>query len=133
MSLAMRAAAGSVLVLLGACASGDPAEFDRRLTTYVGRPEADLISGLGVPSRTYDGDGRRLLQYDFVQPAPGPGIVPSLGLGFGSFGFGSGVGVGTGLGFGFPAGGAPRGCSVVFETREGQVQGFNRNGPGCTV
>ncbi|TCZ54274.1 hypothetical protein [Roseicella aquatilis] len=126
------------LALLGACAdTRTPQAFDQRMAGFVGRPEAELVAGLGVPSRTYEADGRRLLQWDFLQPNPGPALYPSIGLGFGSFGFGrgggSGVGVGTGLGF--PVGGAapPRGCSVIFETRDGTVQSFNRNGPGCVA
>lgn len=127
------------LALLGACGdSRTPQAFDQRMTSYVGRPEAELVAGLGVPTRTYESDGRRLLQWDFVQPASGPAVYPSIGLGFGSFGFGRGggsaVGLGTGLGFGPLGGGAsPRPCSVVFETRGGTVQGFNRNGPGCVA
>lgn len=125
------------LMLLGACAdSRTPQAFDQRMAGFVGRPEADLVAGLGVPSRTYDADGRRLLQWDFLQPSTTPAVYPSIGLGFGSFGFGRGggsaVGVGTGLGFGpLGGGGVPQGCSVIFETRDGMVQSFNRNGPGC--
>jgi hypothetical protein len=126
----------AALSLLGACASRTPEAFDQRMTSYIGRPEAELVAGLGVPSRSYEAGGRRLLQWDFMQQSSGPSIYPSIGLGFGSFGFGrgggSGVGLGTGLGLGpIGGGGTPQGCSVVFETREGTVQGFTRNGPGC--
>ena len=122
----------AALALLGACASGTPEAFDQRMTTYVGRSEAELVAGLGVPSRSYEADGRRLLQWDFLRQSPGPAIYPSIGLGFGSFGWGGrGVGVGTGLGAGLGGASPPRGCSVVFEVRQGTVQGFNRNGPGC--
>jgi len=110
------------------------AGFDERMSTYVGRSELDLVSGLGVPSRVYDDpSGPRFLQYDFASPAPGPSVVPMLGFGFGSFG--SGVGVGTGLGLGFGAYGAPGwlDCSVTFELRDGRVLGFSRRGEGCTA
>jgi len=76
----------AALALLGACASRTPEAFDQRMTTFIGRPEAELVAGLGVPSRSYEANGRRLLQWDFVQPSPGPAIYPSIGLGFGSFG-----------------------------------------------
>jgi hypothetical protein len=129
----------AALVLLGACGTPrTPQAFDQQMTGYVGKTEAELVAGLGVPTRSYEADGRRLLQWDFVQPSTAPAVYPSIGLGFGSFGFGrgggTGVGLGTGLGFG-PFGGAasPQGCSVVFETRGGTVQGFNRNGPGCVA
>jgi hypothetical protein len=125
------------LMLLGACAdSRTPQAFDQRMAGFVGRPEAELVAGLGVPGRSYEADGRRLLQWDFLAPSTSPALYPSIGLGFGSFGFGrgggSGVGVGTGLGLG-PLGGPPQGCSVVFETREGTVRGFTRSGPGCVA
>lgn len=120
---------GCVLVA-SACSSGTTQEFDRRAASFVGRPEADLVAGFGVPSRTYDGDGRRLLQYELATPSATPAIRPSIGLGFGSWG--SGVGVGTGLGFG--GYGAPAAlCVLVFESREGQIAGFSRNGPGCVA
>jgi hypothetical protein len=124
----------AALALLGACASGTPEAFDQRMTTYVGRSEAELVAGLGVPSRSYEADGRRLLQWDFLRQSSAPAIYPSIGLGFGSFGWGGrGVGVGTGVGAGLGGASAPRGCSVVFEVREGTVQGFSRNGPGCVA
>jgi hypothetical protein len=126
------------LALLAACGDTRTTQaFDQRMAGYVGQSEAALVASLGVPSRTYEADGRRLLQWDFVQPNPGPAFYPSIGLGFGGFSFGrgggSGVGVGTGLGF--PLGGAapPQACSVVFETRDGTVQGFNRSGNGCVA
>ncbi|MFH5927556.1 hypothetical protein [Roseomonas xinghualingensis] len=119
--------------LLSGCATASTEEaFDQRISTYVGRSEVDLVSGLGVPNRSYDAPtGLRLLQYDFVSPAQGPSIVPMLGLGFGSFG--SGVGIGTGLGLGFSGYGQPAvvDCSVIFELREGRVEGFSRRGSGC--
>ncbi len=120
-------------LLLAACgSSGTTAEFDRRIGTYVGRSEADVVANLGVPSRTYEGDGRRLLQYEFVRPSSRPAVFPSIGLGFGSFGGGVGVGTGLGLGLGGYGGGA-EGCVLVFESREGRITSFNRSGPGCTA
>jgi hypothetical protein len=124
----------AVLGLLAGCAGTSPVEFDRRMTTYIGRPEADLIAGLGVPQRTYDGDGRRLLHYDLSRPSSTPSVWPSIGVGFGGGGFGRGVGVGTGVGVGLGGyGGGIEPCAVVFESRDGQVQGFSRNGPGCAL
>jgi hypothetical protein len=124
----------AALALVGACASRTPEAFDQRMTTYIGRPEAELVAGLGVPNRSYDAEGRRLLQWDFVQPSSSPAIYPSIGLGFGSFGFGrSGMGVGTGLSVGLGGASAPQGCSVVFEIRDGTVQDFHNNGPGCVA
>ena len=117
-----------------ACSNATPEAFDGRVATYVGRPEADVVTGLGVPSRTYEGDGRRLLQYEFARPSSSPVLVPSIGLGFGTGRWrGGGFGVGTGLGVGLGGYGAPAGCVLVFESREGRITGFTRNGPGCVA
>src|SRR5690349_11922448 len=122
-----------LVALVAACSTGSPEEFDRRMATWVGHPEGDVVAALGVPSRTYEGDGRRLLQYEFARPSSAPAIFPSIGLGFGTGGW-SGVGFGTGVGLGFGGyGAAPAGCLLVFEVREGRVTSFNRAGPGCVV
>jgi hypothetical protein len=69
----------AALSLLGACASRTPEAFDQRMTSYIGRPEAALAAGLGVPSRSYEADGRRLLEWDFMQQSsgPSPAVSPS--------------------------------------------------------
>ena len=127
----------ALALLAGCAASPGPEDFDRRMSAYVGRPEADLVAGLGVPSRTYEAEGRRLLAFEFTSTAASPAIVPGLGLGLGfgggGFGRGGGVGVGTGLGLGFGGyGAAPVAtCSVTFELREGRVSSFERRGEGC--
>jgi len=99
---------------------------------FVGRSEAELVSALGVPTRVYDQDGRRVLSYDGAGAAQ-PAVVPSIGLGFGrsSFGWGSatGVGIGTGLTFGSFGGSQP--CTTSYEIRDGLVLGATRSGPGC--
>lgn len=126
-----------LLILATACSTGSPAEFDRRMATWVGHPEAEVVNALGVPTRTYEGDGRRLLQYEFARPSSTPAIFPSIGLGYRSGGWGwhgGGWGVGTGLGLGFGGyGAAPAGCVLVFEVRDGRVTSFGRNGPGCVA
>jgi hypothetical protein len=127
------AVAGLVGVLAACGASKTPQAFDQRMTSFIGRPETELVASLGVPSRTYEAEGHRLLQWDFVQPPAGPAVYPSIGFGFGNFGWGSGWGVGSGVGLGLGGAAPPRGCSLVFETRAGLVQGFNRSGPGCVA
>ena len=125
------------LWIAGCTATSTVEAFDQWMAAYLGRSEADLVGGLGVPSRTYDApDGRRLLQYDFAGSALRPSVVPSVGLGFGGFGgFGGGVGIGTGLGLGFGGYGRPAvmDCSAIFEVRNGRVLTFSRRGEGCTA
>ena len=104
------------------------------MAAYIGRSEAELVGGLGVPSRTYDTpDGRRLLQYDFATPAPRPAVVPSLGFGIGGFGGGVGIGTGLGVALGGYGGSATADCSAIFELRDGRVLTFTRRGEGCTA
>jgi hypothetical protein len=118
------------LAMLAGCATGTTEDFDQRIASYVGRPEAEVVAGLGVPSRTYEGDGRRLLQYEFVRPSSAPAFLPGVGIGFGS----GGVGIGTGLGFGFGGYGAPGNtCVLVLESRAGRITSFNRQGRGCVA
>lgn len=121
--------------LIAGCAPTATVEaFDQRMTTYIGRSEVELVGGLGVPSRAYDTpDGRRLLQYDFANPAPRPALVPSLGFGIGGFGGGVGIGTGLGVALGGYGGSAAPGCSAIFEVRDGHVLTFTRRGEGCTA
>ncbi|HWL79875.1 MAG TPA: hypothetical protein VNR89_02895 [Roseomonas sp.] len=118
--------------LLAACAAGSPADFDRRMGTYVSGSEAQLVSALGVPHQVYEVEGRRFLQYDFSRAASSPSISPSIGFGFGGGSWGHGGGVGTGIGFGFGGAGVPaEPCAVTFEVRDGRVLNFERQGEGC--
>lgn len=117
---------------LAACAETGPADFDRQMASHVSGSEAQLVSALGVPERSYEVDGRRFLQYSFAGPARGPAISPGIGLGIGGGNWGRGVGVGTGIGFGFGGGGyPPEPCVVTFEVRDGRVLDFLRQGAGC--
>jgi hypothetical protein len=119
------------LLLLAGCAQTDPPLE----TNWVGRSEAELVSGLGVPDRVFETEGRRFLAYDARSVTGGPVVTPSIGLGFGSFsggwGRGTGIGLGTGLTFGGPSYSSGRGCGASYEVREGQVVGVTRQGPGC--
>jgi hypothetical protein len=36
--------------------------FEARMAAFVGRPEGELVTVLGVPGCTYEADGRRFLQ-----------------------------------------------------------------------
>ncbi|MGG5811027.1 hypothetical protein [Falsiroseomonas sp. CW058] len=126
----MRPAALALLPLLAACAQAPP-PVD---TSWVGRSEAELVAGLGVPNRVYEAEGRRVLAYDGPAVASGPVVTPSIGLGVGrwSGGWGSGVGFGTGLGLGFGSGAATAApCPTNYELRDGRVIGVTRQGAGC--
>jgi hypothetical protein len=116
-------------LLLAACAQAPTAPTP---TVWIGRSELDLVTALGVPSRVYEAEGRRILTYD-APGAPAPAVVPSFGLGVGrsSGGWGSATGIGTGVGLSFgPFGGAGP-CSTSFEIQESRVVTATRQGPGC--
>jgi hypothetical protein len=58
--------ASALLVLLAATGCGAllPSGFDARMDRYVGRPEAELIAGLGPPQRSWPlSDGSHVLQF----------------------------------------------------------------------
>jgi hypothetical protein len=40
-----------------------------------------VVASLGVPSGTYEGDGRRLPQHEFARPSSASAILPGVGLG----------------------------------------------------
>lgn len=125
--------------LVAGCATESPAAAEgARLATYIGRTEAELVSELGVPNRSYETeDGRRLLQYDttVATARSAPVVTPSIGLGIGRGSWGGGTGFGTGIGIGLGGYAAPvattESCSNVFEIRDGRVIGLDRRGLGC--
>lgn len=127
------AAFGATLV--SACAQSGPADFDRRMATYVSAPEVELVSALGVPKRVYETEGRRFLQYDFSGEAAPSWGSPAIGFGFGSgsghWGHGTAVGTGISFGFGGPGYYEPVPCVVTFEVRDDRVLNFARTGEGC--
>lgn len=111
-----------VLALLAACAPG----VDRRayLATLVGQPETELVRQLGVPSRTYDTDGRRFVAYT-ERRADIVGGGPFFGGGFGYFGGGYGL-------YGaLPATVVERGCETTFELADGRVLSWTLRGNAC--
>ncbi len=117
------------LLLLTACAQEPPAPL---ATAWVGRSEADLVASLGVPTRVFDFEGRRILAYDGYGAAQ-QAVVPSLGFGFGraSGGWGSATGFGTGIGLSFGPFGQSGPCTTQYEVQDGRVIAAMRTGSGC--
>ncbi len=112
----MKRAILPALFLLAACATGPT--LAERLSGYVGRPEADLVAGLGVPLRVYEGEGRRFLEFGqqrlLAVPAPYVGAWNRRGGG----GFG-----GTTY--------TPVSCGITFAIRDGRAESFTYRGDGC--
>ena len=121
-------AAALAALSLSACATREA--FDQRQATFVGRSEAELVSALGVPARTYDTEGRRFLQYEDRRIVSYPG---SVGFGYGGY-YGRRFGY---AGFGGVGGFGPtietRACDLTFELRGGRVVGFNARGDSCVA
>lgn len=122
------------LPLIAACAQVPPAPD---ATAWIGRSEGELVSALGVPSRVWEAEGRRVLAYDgHGAPTAAPMVVPSIGFGVGrstgGWGRSTGVGIGTGLTFGGFGGGVAQPCSTNYEIRDGRVIGAISQPPGCS-
>ncbi len=103
---------------LAACAQGPT--LAERLQPYVGQTELQLVTALGVPSGTYEVEGRRFLQFAQRRTVflPGPAYP-----GYGAWG--------PRGGWPPPAVPATVECDVTFELREGRVTGFSYRGQGC--
>lgn len=118
------------LLLLTAVLAGCAPPFDRPafLTTFVGQPEADVVRRLGVPSRTYEADGRKFLAYS-ERRSELIGGGPFFG-GFGTFGSGYG-GSGFGYSAAFPTEIIERDCETTFEIGGGRVLAWSLRGNAC--
>lgn len=116
------------LLLLAACAQAPAPAVEA-----VGLTETELVGRLGVPTGSYETEGRRFLTWE-TAGASRPAVTPSLGFGIGRFGggWGSGTAFGTGLGLSFGGGGGAQPCATTYELRESVVVGFTRQGPGCS-
>ncbi|MBE9603777.1 hypothetical protein IAI18_02805 [Acetobacteraceae bacterium H6797] len=111
----------AAIFTLGALAACTPAPtLDERLGYLVGRTEGMLVTDMGVPSRTYETEGKRFLQYDqernIPTSAPSPWVMTPWGL---RPAYGGGVYY------------RPAQCSITFTLVEGRVQAFSYRGDGC--
>jgi len=110
------------LLLLAACAQGPT--LDQRLSTFVGRGEADLVAALGVPVRVHEAEGRRFLQFEqrrAVAVAPPPTFY---GPAFGPWGPRYGY-------WPAPPAIAQVRCELTFTLRDARVETFSYRGQGC--
>ena len=117
---------------LGACTTPTAEGFDARMSSLIGRPEAELVAALGVPVRTHETGGQRFLQYESRRLLTYPGFAPyPYGpYSFGSYPFG-GYRYGYGGFGGIPPSVESRECDLTFALRNGRVEGFTRRGNDC--
>jgi hypothetical protein len=116
--LAQACVAAGAALGLAACTPAPPLEA--RLQPWIGRSEVDLVAAFGVPSRTYQVDQLKFLQFEQRRTQFVPGDYPFYRP-FGRFG---------------PIGGYPPtivviGCDVTFALRQGVVDSFSFRGDGC--
>ncbi|MCW3477429.1 hypothetical protein [Limobrevibacterium gyesilva] len=107
--------------LLAGCANM-LAQRQAFLSQFIGRPEADLVRELGVPTRSFDTSGRRFLAYvdrrvELLPPPPMWGPWGPWGR-FGYYG-------------GFPAEVVELVCETTFEIADGTVRSFSLRGNAC--
>jgi hypothetical protein len=112
-------------LLLAAVLAGCAPPFNRPafLATLVGQPEAEVVRRLGVPSRTYETNGRKFLAYSEQRSELIEG-----GPAFGGFGY-----FGSGLGYygAFPTEVIERGCETTIEVGEGRMLAWTLRGNAC--
>lgn len=104
-------------LVLAACAQGPTLE--QRLATFIGQREGDLVASLGVPTRTYEADGRRFLQFEQQRLV----VIPGDPWNYGWYGMRRPWAV--------PSTYAPVRCDITFILREGRVESFSARGDGC--
>ncbi|WP_137181423.1 hypothetical protein [Roseomonas sp. AR75] len=116
---APRGLALALALLAAACAQGPT--LQERLSVWIGRSELDLLSELGVPTRTYELDGRRFLLFEqrSVIPVAAPAYAPM----WGPWGYRGG--------WPAPASYATVTCDVTFILRNQVVENFTFRGQGC--
>jgi hypothetical protein len=115
------------VLALSACAYPGPnPQLVAQLEALKGKPEAELIRNLGVPTRTYDSSGHRFLafdrtRYESIPGGPGPGFGYWGGWRYGGWG-------GWGA---FPAEIVKRDCEITFDLAGGVVQTWQLRGNDC--
>jgi hypothetical protein len=114
----MRHAILLLALLLAGCATGP--SLEERLAPLVGKREAEVVMALGVPTRTYEVDGLKFMQFEERRVTLYPGDL-YWGRPYGRFGpaFGAGPTLIT------------RSCDMVFTLRGGVVQSFSLRGNDC--
>ncbi|MBU8536324.1 hypothetical protein [Falsiroseomonas tokyonensis] len=107
------------LAALGACAQGPT--LDQRLSTFVGRGEADLVAALGVPVRTYEAEGRRFLQFEQRRNLL---VASPLAAPYGPWGPRYGY-------WAPPPSYVQASCDLTFALRDQRVESFSYRGEAC--
>ena len=105
-------------VTLAGCANGR-AQHQAELATWVGKPETDLVSMMGAPTRTYETGGMKFLTYEERHVEIVPGTPYDFGPG--SFWYGGG----------FPPTATTLVCETTFTIAAGLVRAYSLRGNAC--
>lgn len=111
----MRNLALCLIMLAAAGCTNTLQERQAWLTQMVGKPEIDVVTAMGVPSRSYETDGVKFLAYD-QQRIDVLGGAPGWGWGWGG---------------GFPAQVVVWTCETTLAVRGGVVVSYNLRGNAC--
>ncbi len=108
---------------LAGCAAGPPAPA---LDALLGRPPIALVHALGVPARTWRGNGTLFMAFDRRIGAVIPGSGPVAQKPFRTPDpFSTGTGLGT------PPELVTRVCETTFEVVDGRAVRWTQRGAGC--
>ncbi len=127
----MRVLLFAFLMSLSACSV--PVVRDT-LPNFNGKHVDYAVSWLGIPDRTYEFDGNRILEWNNSYSETYSRPRASLGGVFGSGGYsGVGVGVGFPLGGGYETERYSQNCQIKLITRDDIVRGYEFDGDdnGC--
>jgi hypothetical protein len=96
------------------------------LSQFIGSSETNLISALGVPTRSIESGGIKFLAYrdHRVDVMPGMPGLPNYGSPFGPYGYGGVYG-------GIPPQLIERDCETTFELIDNKVRSFTLRGNAC--
>ena len=116
----MRRALLVLALLLGGCVN-QLAQREAFLQQFVGKPEAELVQQVGVPTRTYETGGVKYLAYtesrvDLIPATPGFGFGPPFWGWYGG---------------GFPPQAVNLVCETTFAVSGGTVRSFTLRGNAC--
>jgi hypothetical protein len=107
----------AVAATLAGCATGPTLE--QRMLPLVGQSEANLVTALGVPVRTYEADGRKFLTFEERRSYIVAGD-PFLYRGYSRYGP-----------YFSPPGYIIRLCEITFVLRNERAESFTARGDGC--
>lgn len=121
-------ALGGVMLLAG-CATPTTEGFRQTLNAFIGAPEADFIHVAGIPTRTYEVDGFRYLEYEDRQTHTTPGTAPNYRTH--CTGYGSSRTCNTRAYGGSSPITRTHHCDVTFRVHNGIIVDYNFVGKDC--